>query len=104
MRLTTRSKFGSILSLLVLVTIASGFIVNGLFFHATSSHAAGGPSYSAATGVLSPSATVNLKQLPKASVSHAISASLPKGARHVHRSLLASSGSNGQISSSPITN
>ena len=104
MRLTTRSKFGSILSLLVLVTIASGFIVNGLFFHATSSHAAGGPSYSAATGVLSPSATVNLKQLPKASVAHAISASLPKGARHVHRSLLASSGSNGQISSSPITN
>ncbi len=104
MRLSTRSKFGSILSLLVLVTIASGFIVNGLFFHSISSHAAGGPSYTSSSGVLLPSATVNLKKLPKASVSHAISASLPKGARHVHRSLLASSGSNGQISSSPITN
>jgi hypothetical protein len=103
MHFSTRSKVGSLLSILVLVTIVSAFILNGLFFHTNVTRAAGAPDDTATKGMLTPSATVNLKKLPTANLSHVTRTHLARRGRHSHQASVASSGSNGQISSSPIT-
>ena len=103
MHFSSRSKVGSLLSLLVLIIVVSSFLLNGLFSHATASHAASAAAYNATKGVLKPSATVNLKQLSQANLSHVTGTNLPRGLRHIHRANIASLSSNGQISSSSIT-
>jgi len=103
MHFSSRSKVGGLLSLLVLTIVVSSFLFNGLFSHATTSHAASAPAYNATKGVLKPSATVNLKQLSQANLSHVTGTNLPRGLRHIHRANIASLSSNGQISSSSIT-
>ncbi|MGZ3617968.1 MAG: hypothetical protein ACXWOL_14605 [Ktedonobacteraceae bacterium] len=103
MHFSARSKVGGLLSLLVLIMIFCAFVFNGLFSHATVSHAASAPAYNATKGILVPSATVNLKKLPATNLSYATGVQLPRGIRHIHRLGVASSVSNGQISSSSIT-
>ncbi len=103
MHFSSRSKVGGLLSLLVLIIVVSSFLLNGLFSHATASHAASAAAYNATKGVLKPSATVNLKQLSQANLSHVTGTNLPRGLRHIHRANIASLSSNGQISSSSIT-
>jgi hypothetical protein len=61
MHFATCSKVGSLLSLPALAIVVSAFVFNGLFSHATASHAASAPAYNATKGTLTPSATVNLK-------------------------------------------
>ena len=59
MRFSARSKVGGLLSLFVMITIVSAFSLNGLFFHAASTHAAGGQSTSSTTGILTPARSVD---------------------------------------------
>jgi hypothetical protein len=103
MHFSSRSKVGGLLSLLVLTIVVSSFLFNGFFSHAPISHAASAPVYHATKGILKPSATVNLKQLSKANLSHVTGTYLPRGIRHIHRANVASLSSNGQKSSSSIT-
>jgi hypothetical protein len=103
MRFSARSKVGGLLSLLAIVTIISAFMFNGLFVRGAITHASSGQSYSADKGTITSSATVDLKKLPT-NLPLTAGASLPKGVRHMHPTGKAGSGSNGQISSSPITN
>lgn len=105
MRFSARSKAGSLFSLLAIITIASAFVLNGVFARGVITHAANGKPYSATAGTITPSATVNLKKLPAVNLPLATGTSLPRGVRHIHRAGVASSSSssNGQISSSPIT-
>jgi hypothetical protein len=103
-----RSKVGGLLSLLTILTIFSTFVISGVFVRGTIVHAAGEQTYSVTKGTITPSATVTLKKLPTLISPHAIGTPLPRGVhyihRNIHRTAIASSGSNGQISSSPITN
>ena len=103
MHFATRSKVGSLLSFLILAIVILSFVLNGLLSHSTASHAASTQVYNATKGTLTPSATVNLKETPTANLSHATGTYLPRGLRHIHRASVASSVSNGQINSSPIT-
>jgi hypothetical protein len=83
MRFSTRSKAGGLLSLLTIVTILSAFVLNGLLSHGTITHASSGQSYSADKGIITSSATVDLKKLPT-NLPLTAGASLPKGVRHMH--------------------
>ena len=79
MHFATRSKVGTLLSLLVLAIVVSSFVLNGLFSHPTAIHAASVQAYNATKGILTPSATVNLKELPTANLSHAPGIHVPRG-------------------------
>ena len=59
MRFSARSKVGGLLSLVAVISIISAFMLNGLFFHATATHAVGGQSTSATKGILTPSRSVD---------------------------------------------
>src|SRR6266566_8076170 len=74
MRFSARSKVGGLLSLFVMITIVSAFALNGLFFHSTATRAAGGQSYSATKGIVTPSRSVD--------DSNAASTLFSKGVRH----------------------
>src|SRR4249919_2840199 len=97
-----RSKVGGLLSLLTILTIFSTFVISGVFVRGTIVHAAGEQTYSVTKGTITPSATVTLKKLPTLISPHAIGTPLPRGVDHIHRNIhrtaIASSGSNGQIS------
>lgn len=77
MRFSARSKVGGLLSLLAIMTLVSAFVFNGLFFHGTVTHAAGGQTYSATKGTLTPSKSVDN--------SNSTNALLSKGTRHFHQ-------------------
>src|SRR5258708_34446337 len=63
MRFSTRSKVGGLLSLLAIVTIITAFMLSGLVFRGTATHASNA-QYSATPGTLTPAGTVNLTNLP----------------------------------------
>ena len=59
MRFSARSKVGGLLSLVAIMSIISAFMFNGLFFHATATHAASGQSTSVTKGILTPARSVD---------------------------------------------
>src|SRR5258708_23421559 len=63
MRFSTRSKVGGLLSLLAIVTIITAFMLSGLVFRGTATHASNA-QYSATPGTLTPAGTVNLRNVP----------------------------------------
>src|SRR5260221_10969587 len=63
MRFSTRSKVGGLLSLLAIVTIITAFMLSGLVFRGTATHASNA-QYSATQGTLTPAGTVNLRNVP----------------------------------------
>lgn len=77
MRFSARSKVGGLLSLVAIITIVSTFLLNGLFFHGATTHAAGGPLYKATKGILTPATSVDDL--------NAASTLLSKGIRHLHQ-------------------
>jgi hypothetical protein len=77
MRFSARSKVGGLLSLFVMITIVSAFALNGLFFHGTATRAAGGQSYSATKGILTPSKSID--------DSNSTTPLFSKGVRHLHQ-------------------
>src|SRR5260221_4016460 len=73
MRFSTRSKVGGLLSLLAIVTIITAFMLSGLVFRGTATHASNA-QYSATQGTLTPAGAVSLRntttnQSPSASAS-----------------------------------
>jgi hypothetical protein len=76
MRFSARSKVGGLLSLLVIVTIISAFVLNGLFARGTTTHAAG-QLYNATKGTLSPVTSVDN--------SNSTPTLFSKGVRHFHQ-------------------
>ena len=77
MRFSVSSKLRGLLSLVAIITIVSAFMLNGLFFHATATHAAGGQSTSATKGVLTPARSVD--------DSNSTNTLLSRGVRHSHQ-------------------
>src|SRR5260370_14620019 len=63
MRFSTRSKVGGLLSLLAIVTIITAFMLGGLLFRGTATHASNA-QYSATQGTLTPAGTVNPTNVP----------------------------------------
>src|SRR5260221_11071568 len=63
MRSSTRSKVGGLLSLLAIVAIITAFMLSGLVFRGTATHASNA-QYSATPGTLTPAGTVNFKNEP----------------------------------------
>ena len=77
MRFSARSKVGGLLSLVAIISILSAFMLNGLFFHAASTHAAGGQAFSATKGILTPSKSIDN--------SNSTPTLFSKGSRHLHQ-------------------
>src|SRR5258708_14048350 len=77
MRFSTRSKVGGLLSLLAIVTIITAFMLSGLVFRGTATHASNA-QYSATPGTLTPAGTVNLRNVPT-NLSLAAGGSFPPG-------------------------
>jgi hypothetical protein len=101
MRFSTRSKVGGLLSLLAIVTIITAFMLSGLVFRGTATHASNA-QYSATQGTLTPAGTVNLRNVPT-NLSLAAGGSFPRGPRPI-RPVKAPGLSGVQpITSSPIT-
>jgi len=59
MRFSARSKVGVLLSLVAIISIISAFMLNGLFFHAAATHAAGVRTPGATKGILTPTRSVD---------------------------------------------
>src|SRR5260221_1532308 len=79
---STRSKVGGLLSLLAIVTIITAFMLSGLVFRGTATHASNA-QYSATPGTLTPAGTVNLRNVPT-NLSLAAGGSFPRGPRPIH--------------------
>src|SRR5258708_13012046 len=82
MRFSTRSKVGGLLSLLAIVTIITAFMLSGLVFRGTATHASNA-QYSATQGTLTPAGTVNLRNVPT-NLSLSASVSFPHGPPPIH--------------------
>ena len=74
MRFSARSKVGGLLSLIAFISIISAFVLNGLFFHITTTHAVGRKSISVTKGLLIPVNSVD--------VSNSTNTLLSRGVRH----------------------
>src|SRR5258708_11389641 len=79
MRFSTRSKVGGLLSLLAIVTIITAFMLSGLVFRGTATHASNA-QYSATQGTLTPAGTGNLRNVPT-NLSLAAGGFFPNGPR-----------------------
>src|SRR5712692_10765773 len=101
MRFSTRSKVGGLLSLLAIVTIITAFMLSGLVFRGTATHASNA-QYSATPGTLTPAGTVNLRNVPT-NLSLAAGGSFPRGPRPIHPVKAPGLSGVQPITSSPIT-
>src|SRR5260370_16360191 len=77
MRFSTRSKVGGLLSLLAIVTIITAFMLSGLVFRGTATHASNA-QYSATPGTLTPAGTDNLRNGPT-TIAHLSPGFFPRG-------------------------
>ena len=77
MRFSARSKVGGLLSLVAFIFIISAFVVNGFFFHVTSTHAAGRQSTSVTKGILTPAKSVD--------VTNSTNTLLSRGVKHLQQ-------------------
>src|SRR5215470_13099348 len=101
MRFSARSKVGGLLSLLVLASIITAFMLNGLVFRGTTTHASNA-QYSATPGTLTPAGTVNLRNV-LTNLPLTAGASFPRGPRPIHPVKAPGPGVVQSITSSPIT-
>src|SRR5258708_13783028 len=101
MRFSTRSKVGGLLSLLAIVATLTPFMLMGLVFRGTATHASNA-QYSATPGTLTPAGTVNLRNVPT-NLSLAAGGSFPRGPRPIHPVKAPVLSGVQPITSSPIT-
>src|SRR5258708_19886459 len=101
MRFSTRWKGGGLFSVLGIVTIINAFMLSGLVFRGTATHASNA-QYSATPGTLTPAGTVNLRNVPT-NLSLAAGGSFPRGPRPIHPVKAPGLSGGPTITSSPIT-
>src|SRR5260221_7483189 len=101
MLFSTRSKVGGLLSLLAIVTIITAFMLSGLVFRGTATHASNA-QYSATPGTLTPAGTVNLRNVPT-NLSLAAGGSFPTGPPPIHPGKNPVLRGGQTINSSPLT-
>src|SRR5260370_35304200 len=77
MRFSISSKLRGLLSLIAIITIVSAFMLNGLFFRTTATHAVGGQSTSSTKGILTPVKSVD--------DSKSATPLFSRGVRHLHQ-------------------
>lgn len=103
MRFSAPLRMSSLISLVAIITIVSGFLLGGLVFHTAPTHASNAPVYHAIPGTLTPSGRVDLRKLSTISQPLSSAATFPKGARRVHHGVGSMRHAPGLISSSPVT-